>query len=135
MRISDWSSDVCSSDLLGEKGFRVVRFGNKAGNVVALSDPDLCPCIPEGADHNRTLRHVETSSDCPGFERPLSGSLPRSCLLGRSDTARPPYDGRKRAKLLKDLATPTGGNAVMAQPLSTASAGVKGASDLSSLSG
>src|SRR3546814_4266914 len=73
MRISDWSSDVCSSDLLGEKGFRVVRFGNKAGNVVALSDPDLCPCIPEGADHNRTLRHVETSSDCPGFERPLSG--------------------------------------------------------------
>src|SRR3546814_15097535 len=46
MRISDWSSDVCSSDLVGER--KPARRGRRpgAGNarrwVVALSPPSRC---------------------------------------------------------------------------------------------
>src|SRR3546814_12290239 len=42
MRISDWSSDVCSSDLLGAFGFAEHRF-ERAGDLVErfLRGPDL----------------------------------------------------------------------------------------------
>src|SRR3546814_12614078 len=39
MRISDWSSDVCSSDLLGagDGGLRVVESGLKAGERIVVN--------------------------------------------------------------------------------------------------
>src|SRR3546814_17801881 len=50
MRISDWSSDVCSSDLLLEKTAQLLRKNNyRTGNIdctVCLEQPKLNPHIP-----------------------------------------------------------------------------------------
>src|SRR3546814_7180601 len=47
MRISDWSSDVCSSDLLTEAGFSNTAVMNKAGSamIVTRSSPTQPPQV------------------------------------------------------------------------------------------
>src|SRR3546814_3466665 len=60
MRISDWSSDVCSSDLHGRHGSTVTslpKFGNASG-------PPLCPCLP--GRHSPPIRSGAISTSRSG---------------------------------------------------------------------
>src|SRR3546814_20206109 len=50
MRISDWSSDVCSSDLIGANGVAIIRRKNGAGPVILLP-------IAASAERQRMLPH------------------------------------------------------------------------------
>src|SRR3546814_12678847 len=43
MRISYWSSDVCSSDRLGARGDH--ETGRRADDVIAVAHPDVKPCV------------------------------------------------------------------------------------------
>src|SRR3546814_14402729 len=55
MRISDWSSDVCSSDLL--PAFDITAFWTKSGvaNQMIPSDQEPFPCRPGFGDHTTAL--------------------------------------------------------------------------------
>src|SRR3546814_17430754 len=64
MRISDWSSDVCSSDLL------VTRHADASGDAIEVID--FCPRFSR---HGRTYRPVAFAR----IVRPVSGS-PRICV-------------------------------------------------------
>src|SRR3546814_14392182 len=65
MRISDWSSDLCSSDLVASEIFDMSWFADKAlflirKNNLGFSVPDGCiavaECHPyEGKDHNLVI--------------------------------------------------------------------------------
>src|SRR3546814_17502128 len=50
MRISDWSSDVCSSDLL-RQGFFKDAFTAQAGAIVGHLDDDLSAMMLSGQSH------------------------------------------------------------------------------------
>src|SRR3546814_5765188 len=59
MRISDWSSDVCSSDLHAEHIFQLFRrhfFDAAAGQLIELFDRDWREVPQEGRDGGRRLR-------------------------------------------------------------------------------
>src|SRR3546814_4727249 len=59
MRISDWSSDVCSSDLLGRRGCwqrRVAARGHEGGSSVSRARPVL-PWRDRTHPRRRHVRH------------------------------------------------------------------------------
>src|SRR3546814_19435608 len=64
MRISDWSSDVCSSDLIGELSFRI-RVMNKEGEARPV------PC-------RRPLRHGEVAIGVSSDEDRPPADVPRN---------------------------------------------------------
>src|SRR3546814_7503913 len=49
MRISDWSSDVCSSDLLRDRGYLVIDGVDGKAHYVALNAHDELANYPTGA--------------------------------------------------------------------------------------
>src|SRR3546814_9495074 len=90
MRISDWSSDMCSSDLGAGKGLHVstvvTNTGQRAGDDVAqlyLTFPDI-PGTPRVA-----LRGFQRVSLAPGERRAVSFDLsPRDLSAVASDGTR-----------------------------------------------
>src|SRR3546814_19672137 len=94
MRISDWSSDVCSSDLLAEAGFAVAsgmaRGIDTAAHLGALPRPTIA-VLGGGADviyppENAAL-HAEIRRDGPGIAAlPLGVTPPARHLPRRHQT-------------------------------------------------
>src|SRR3546814_2859161 len=55
MRISDWSSDVCSSDLSGQGKLRRLRHASR-GSRIRGSEPCAAPACPCRKDHRKMPR-------------------------------------------------------------------------------
>src|SRR3546814_7455453 len=55
MRISDWSSDVCSSDLSGQGKLRRLRHASR-GSLIRGSEPCAAPACPCRKDHRKMPR-------------------------------------------------------------------------------
>src|SRR3546814_1064918 len=72
MRISDWSSDVCSSDLRDDADAADALFGNRGQGAAAGAKParDL---RREGHDRRKAVRDVEGRDENPLFPRPQDG--------------------------------------------------------------
>src|SRR3546814_12528746 len=83
MRISDWSSDVCSSDLFGWSGDIGARhdlhfetYGGVTSGTIDLSEQDIVEYYNGYA--NRTLWPLfHYSLDLPQFERTCQGGFDR----------------------------------------------------------
>src|SRR3546814_8435565 len=58
MRISDWSSDVCSSDLPAHPALAAARLNHKKQAVAIAEPPDACCCFHSG---RRELSHTTKS--------------------------------------------------------------------------
>src|SRR3546814_5343196 len=75
MRISDWSSDVCSSDLLDQ-----LQLGLRFADRGATSNQALVNRAAPGGDSNTLLSSLDLPSDflieVPGIPR-LNGGAPR----------------------------------------------------------
>src|SRR3546814_9136600 len=90
MRISDWSSDVCSSDLLGLKQCDQLRLHER--EVVRDREADDTSAAQVRLELGRELRAVHALHDkddvCPGQElrRDGSGSVVAQACRGRLDT-------------------------------------------------
>src|SRR3546814_19892661 len=74
MRISDWSSDVCSSDLLGDPQFRHVQRGVVQFNEERVLRLDVV--VERSTQHARLFADV--AHRCPAIA--FSGEQPRSHL-------------------------------------------------------
>src|SRR3546814_7936828 len=72
MRISDWSSDVCSSDLRAARAREMVEQGDEKGQVVRLH-----PLFIEGEDE----------TPARGFEQIIAVLHPLGNALARHDRA------------------------------------------------
>src|SRR3546814_10457745 len=80
MRISDWSSDVCSSDLLKPELDAGV-IGLSSDGFVAVREPDRVPFADrprlralvanENADRSALYRQIAVSNGEPGWQTPL----------------------------------------------------------------
>src|SRR3546814_8361212 len=88
MRISDWSSDVCSSDLESPARFRATTVAETAptGCRNQLSHQDQCPCAA-GEPWNDAPRHRIGTEQSPQAGRAFAlGANPREALsAGRRD--------------------------------------------------
>src|SRR3546814_12231881 len=121
MRISDWSSDVCSSDLLCQRAADVARRHAPAGRRGARGGNDqLLPLRPSGPgiagrsiprDHGTGARTVERPapvSDDPdqgirGGEQVVDAGPPdrKRVVKGKSSAVRLELGGRRRIKKKK----------------------------------
>src|SRR3546814_10060310 len=72
MRISDWSSDVCSSDLVGDEHRHVAGVGDEEGPVV-----DLDRVVGDAEQHGKDQRHAALG------EETAPARLQRRADLGR----------------------------------------------------
>src|SRR3546814_1361308 len=70
MRISDWSSDVCSSDLLGRDRGRDKLAGG--GVIVQSLEQPVHPCRNGGAAHRRHLAGLRDIGDGQNARHDLS---------------------------------------------------------------
>src|SRR3546814_617263 len=62
MRISDWSSDVCSSDLSKRTGALLMANGFNRGDAVTLARA-IGPLIPQGTPAEKEAQRVAAMSD------------------------------------------------------------------------
>src|SRR3546814_10243588 len=86
VRISDWSSDVCSSDLAGERGQRVAAVGVRRRAEVVGEQGELGVArrrVGEAVEQLREALHASASSaptpsgptsSCSSSPRPMSAS-------------------------------------------------------------
>src|SRR3546814_1563422 len=78
MRISDWSSDVCSSDLPDNV---VIRSAVLAACALTLGGTVLKPLGPEGS--GKTFPHIFTNAAAPkkpvGYQRPADEPFSGEC--------------------------------------------------------
>src|SRR3546814_7434851 len=100
MRISDWSSDVCSSDLPGDdssrrvapNGHRAPAAGNGDQVVPSYSDPAagrLDGAVPTRARTSASYL-FRASIICPAMESPFTGSsAPTRCRVAVSPVSEP----------------------------------------------
>src|SRR3546814_2098495 len=92
MRISDWSSDVCSSDLLHEQALRVTQAGDHAIAAEAAHFEELCgQVIAEAAAISQTaaaLARIDVAAALAeraaegGWTRPLMTDEPMFDVKG-----------------------------------------------------
>src|SRR3546814_7989637 len=83
MRISDWSSDVCSSDLFGKDARKPACRGENAARAIGELESLLGPA------HNFTDADVFRRSSKPHAPaRPRTVSMKPSCASARSDERR-----------------------------------------------
>src|SRR3546814_18034862 len=61
MRISDWSSDVCSSDLIEDRAVQMLRqYGKRAQAMARLAGEIILGIDPDGGDRGQTaIGHVD----------------------------------------------------------------------------
>src|SRR3546814_6530121 len=79
MRISDWSSDVCSSDLRP-----AIRIGGRRGMVAAADEVNDFQLVAIGQDHisiGRTRHHLQIAldRDLGGIKLKLADKLGKGC--------------------------------------------------------
>src|SRR3546814_13972834 len=103
MRISDWSSDVCSSDLGGGHPFRRVRAGVPAGRTTSRST--LFSVAHPGEGGTTSIGHYRPDRDAPPAQRgggkrharPAGGAVRGHGRVGGDlCAARGPVDGPDR---------------------------------------
>src|SRR3546814_2861600 len=88
MRISDWSSDVCSSDLPGDKlrDHRIIVRRDHVALTIAAVDPHMLHALRQREDVERTRRRHEHLGRILGIEPALDGvAANRDPSLGRSE--------------------------------------------------
>src|SRR3546814_20222198 len=103
MRISDWSSDVCSSDLLVLNGRRMTKGQNVMCSMTAANRD------PEAFDDPDTLRFDRKPANSGGLRnmtfgtgrRPVSGGDRKSVVWGKSVSVRVGLGGRRVVKKKK----------------------------------
>src|SRR3546814_12418555 len=84
MRISDWSSDVCSSDLASDALYPAFALGKDGVAESSMSPVRFCSCGPAMTTTGPILSR---RSDLTGFASTPTTYL--SCLSGRSLPTRP----------------------------------------------
>src|SRR3546814_16711847 len=98
MRISDWSSDVCSSDLLGpDPGQRFRRHHHAAHPRPPHPDPPEHPLLPRTAAGPRRPRRQPGASPAT-VPRPLPHADRKSVVEGKSVSERLDLGGRRIIK-------------------------------------
>src|SRR3546814_19524515 len=115
MRISDWSSDVCSSDLLRPKaplkGRNIWRNGPRSGCLQAASHfsrrGDRAACLHDRFPSGRRLREQPASAR-PTLKRRPSDLDRKSVVSGKSVSVRVDPGGRRliKKKQTRSLLTP-----------------------------
>src|SRR3546814_15680023 len=102
MRISDWSSDVCSSDLIGDPIARIaaasasrpVAADPQAGTAFTAQSPPLDTAIASAAATSRLIANTTTaaspSATPPATATPPSTPQPVHQASGTIPTAVPP---------------------------------------------
>src|SRR3546814_16036937 len=86
MRISDWSSDVCSSDLAGlavgqEVGHHRAGAGTEAEPDVPVAEgEDRIPMARRAADDRHGVRHRGAAAHPAAFLAPVEAGDPAACL-------------------------------------------------------
>src|SRR3546814_18039748 len=100
MRISDWSSDVCSSDLQGQK---ILRHRASAGAAIAdpvQLDAELCPgCRPFRQEYGAVRREDIRAAF---RQRPIILIIGAALTPRRCSPPRGPAPCRGSARLLAD---------------------------------
>src|SRR5205814_6247450 len=80
--LSDWSSDVCSSDLSKERGAKPIKLGQKMSEGAAISKKSLKIAFSQ--------LHEQAPDLAPGTSRlivaelELSGGVPKLIKIGRA---------------------------------------------------
>src|SRR3546814_20255372 len=102
MRISDWSSDVCSSDLSGQKRSPAVRNGPERSPAVT-NGPERSPAVTNGqkrAGASHRLLLAKTAEICFKFGHIECFPESRSPPMAETDTrkAPPPRPGPPTAR-------------------------------------
>src|SRR3546814_9637959 len=94
MRISDWSSDVCSSDLPAGPGMQIFSPDGKYGYVCSSFNPETD--VISVADHQIVARVKQESPFCPNIAATPDGSQVWFTLkdVGKTQVfnARPPFN-------------------------------------------
>src|SRR3546814_8683647 len=98
MRISDWSSDVCSSDLLGAQG-TVLAGGRYDGLIEALGGPET-PGVGWAAGFERLAMLI----DAPQEEKPHAVLIPMGAAAEKEATGL--LAGLRLAGITSDMAFP-----------------------------
>src|SRR3546814_4860229 len=71
MRISDWSSDVCSSDLVPHAVERLGQLAPQRGHVVAQQRAGEHQRVAVAAHAGATSRHPRSTGPCAARRRPV----------------------------------------------------------------
>src|SRR3546814_11651742 len=95
MRISDWSSDVCSSDLLGQGLGRLSGKVFRIGHLGDFNDLSLCG----------TLAGVEMGLAAARVPHQRGGLDRKSVVEGKSVSVRVDLGGRRIIKKKKNMTT------------------------------
>src|SRR3546814_17534620 len=74
MRISDWSSDVCSSDLLFRRKLERAKPVPKPGQTIVFDEPIR---FNDGEDRNRFTVIANPKGKAPLFRDPITGAVCR----------------------------------------------------------
>src|SRR3546814_21124002 len=104
MRISDWSSDVCSSDLTGGAGRRADRDGHPHASHSRRGRWSFPCCL---GTHWARSRRLYGNSRRPPWERESGGIRPvdrKSVVEGTSGSVRVDLGGRRMHKPKTDIA-------------------------------
>src|SRR3546814_11514780 len=112
MRISDWSSDVCSSDLGSPFGDGDnLKTGRESCDLIAVAHPDLLPLalFPEAIKQSTAFSNFDESA--PEFSRLAAFHLTaelrhqdrKSVVLGKSVSVSVDLGGRRLIKKKKKI--------------------------------
>src|SRR3546814_18381534 len=93
MRISDWSSDVCSSDLVKDQLARFA-FGGRAGRVFSVDQLD--PRAGNRLSHDAGL--VEALKGVATEDRAASGAAISLHQIGPGHRIEPPLDRQRQGR-------------------------------------
>src|SRR3546814_17616036 len=110
MRISDWSSDVCSSDLSAARSLEGVRYMNKKIPLLTLGAALIAVPVlaaPGGGDRNATQTRAEVQSKAAEMFARLDankdGKDRQSVVKGKSVAVRVDDGGRRINKKKKTI--------------------------------